>query len=71
MKNKAQYLVTSTPITSGASMKEEILHMMGVLSHSCWASMLVVECSKKTHSNLLNLARIFFLAAIFCQGVSH
>ena len=30
MKNKAQYLVTSTPITSGASMKEEILHMMGV-----------------------------------------
>jgi hypothetical protein len=32
---------------------------------------LVVECSKKTHSNLLNLARIFFLAAIFGQGVSH
>ena len=40
MKNKAQYLVTSTPITSGASMKEEILHMMGVLSHSCW----VLQC---------------------------
>ena len=40
MKNKAQYLVASTPITSGASMKEEILHMMGVLSHSCW----VLQC---------------------------
>ena len=40
MKNKAQYLVASTPITSGASMKEETLHMMGVLSHSC----IVLQC---------------------------
>ena len=73
MKNKAQYLVASTPITSGASVKEETLHMMGVLSHSCivlqcwqWIVSIFGEVSKKSKIFQVSFSQTF--AIVLARG---